>query len=107
MSVLETFVHDPLVEWTRRAPVTKVIRALVLQRKAKAALENIGARLEGVAVGVGYAPSLPLSTSGQVRRLIEEATSLFNLVCVHLVDVLFLKVIAVYFKMYYCCTVPW
>jgi len=75
MSVLETFVHDPLVEWTRG----RSQNAQVSERKAKEALENIGARLEGVVVGVGAAPSLPLSTSGQVRRLIEEATSLKNL----------------------------
>lgn len=30
-------------------------------------------------VGVGAAPSLPLSTAGQARRLIEEAVSLENL----------------------------
>lgn len=36
-------------------------------------------RLEGVVVGVGAAPSLPLSTAGQARRLIEEAVSLENL----------------------------
>jgi serine/threonine-protein kinase ATR len=85
MSVLETFVHDPLVEWTRgKSTSNQSNTKLVLQRKAKAALENIGARLEGVVVGVGAAPSLPLSTSGQVRRLIEEATSLFNLASMYI-----------------------
>jgi serine/threonine-protein kinase ATR len=79
MSVLETFVHDPLVEWTRgKSSSNQSNTNVVSQRKAKEALENIGARLEGVVVGVGAAPSLPLSTSGQVRRLIEEATSLVN-----------------------------
>ena len=38
-------------------------------------MEKIRSRLEGVVVGVGAAPSLPLSTQGQTRRLIEEATS--------------------------------
>jgi serine/threonine-protein kinase ATR len=64
MSVLETFVHDPLVEWTR---------------VSRDALEKIRSRLEGVVVGVGAAPSLPLSPQGQARRLVEEAVSLSNL----------------------------
>ena len=34
---------------------------------------------EGVVVGVGAAPSLPLSCQGQARRLIEEAVSRSNL----------------------------
>ena len=41
----------------------------------KEALDKIKSRLEGVVVGVGSAPSLPLSPQGQARRLIEEATS--------------------------------
>ena len=85
MSVLETFVHDPLVEWTRgKSSSNQSNTNVVSQRKAKEALENIGARLEGVVVGVGAAPSLPLSTSGQVRRLIEEATSLVNLASMYI-----------------------
>jgi len=85
MSVLETFVHDPLVEWTRgKSSSSQSNTNIVSQRKAKEALENIGARLEGVVVGVGAAPSLPLSTSGQVRRLIEEATSLVNLASMYI-----------------------
>lgn len=47
--------------------------------RPREALEKIRSRLEGVVVGVGAAPSLPLSTAGQARRLIEEATSLDSL----------------------------
>ena len=43
------------------------------------ALASIEARLQGVVVGVGAAPSLPLSVEGQVHRLIAEAVSLENL----------------------------
>lgn len=43
------------------------------------AISNIKARLEGIMVGVGAAPSLPLSIEGQAQRLIEEAISLENL----------------------------
>ena len=40
---------------------------------------SIEARLQGVVVGVGAAPSLPLSVEGQVHRLILEAVSHDNL----------------------------
>jgi len=43
------------------------------------AISNIEARLQGVVVGVGAAPSLPLAVEGQARRLIAEAVSLKNL----------------------------
>jgi serine/threonine-protein kinase ATR len=42
-------------------------------------MSNIEARLQGVVVGVGAAPSLPLSVEGQAHRLIQEAVSLENL----------------------------
>jgi serine/threonine-protein kinase ATR len=86
MSVLETFVHDPLVEWskavksgagTRGGDAAKAAGRdeTAEQERGKEALEKIRSRLEGVVVGVGSAPSLPLSPQGQARRLIEEATS--------------------------------
>ena len=43
------------------------------------AISNIEARLQGVVVGVGAAPSLPLAVEGQARRLIAEAVSHKNL----------------------------
>ena len=58
----------------------------------KEALDKITSRLEGVVVGVGSAPSLPLSPQGQARRLIEEATSRkAPREHVHLVDAVVLK----------------
>ena len=52
--------------------------------RGKEALEKIKSRLEGVVVGVGAAPSLPLSPQGQARRLIEEAASRKNLGCMYI-----------------------
>ena len=92
MSVLDTFVHDPLLEWTRAAAkqqqqqgggAAHVAVALATGgedlAKSLELLTRIRSRLEGVVVGVGAAPSLPLSTAGQARRLIEEAVNLDNL----------------------------
>ncbi|KAF3434771.1 hypothetical protein FNV43_RR21857 [Rhamnella rubrinervis] len=58
MSVLETFIHDPLVEWTKSH---KSSRVEVQNPHAQRAISNIEARLQGVVVGVGAAPSLPLA----------------------------------------------
>ncbi|CAK7329438.1 unnamed protein product [Dovyalis caffra] len=76
MSVLETFIHDPLVEWTKSHKSSGVE---VQNPHAQRAINNIEARLQGVVVGVGAAPSLPLAVEGQVRRLIAEAVSHKNL----------------------------
>ncbi|KAJ3693956.1 hypothetical protein LUZ60_009436 [Juncus effusus] len=76
MSVLETFIHDPLVEWTKSHKSSGVE---VQNPHAQRAISNIKARLQGVVVGVAAAPSLPLSVEGQARRLIAEAVSHKNL----------------------------
>ncbi|KAM7257739.1 hypothetical protein ACFE04_013480 [Oxalis oulophora] len=76
MSVLETFIHDPLVEWTKSHKSSGVE---VQNPHAQLAMSNIEARLQGVVVGVGAAPSLPLAVEGQARRLIAEAVSHKNL----------------------------
>ncbi|MCO5595170.1 hypothetical protein L7F22_049209 [Adiantum nelumboides] len=76
MSVLETFIHDPLVEWTKSHKSSGIE---VKNPHAQRALVNIKARLQGVVVGVGAAPSLPLSVEGQAHQLIAEAVSHENL----------------------------
>ncbi|XP_010266921.1 PREDICTED: serine/threonine-protein kinase ATR isoform X2 [Nelumbo nucifera] len=76
MSILETFIHDPLVEWTKSH---KSSRVEVQNPHAQRAISNIEARLQGVVVGVGAAPSLPLAVEGQAQRLIAEAVSHKNL----------------------------
>ncbi|CDP14533.1 unnamed protein product [Coffea canephora] len=76
MNVLETFIHDPLVEWTKSHKSSGIE---VQNPHAQRAISNIEARLQGVVVGVGAAPSLPLAVEGQARRLIAEAVSHKNL----------------------------
>ncbi|XP_021753008.1 serine/threonine-protein kinase ATR-like isoform X1 [Chenopodium quinoa] len=76
MSVLETFIHDPLVEWTKSHKSSGVE---VQNPHAQRAISNIEARLQGIVVGVAAAPSLPLAVEGQARRLTAEAVSHKNL----------------------------
>lgn len=76
MSVLETFIHDPLVEWTKSHKLSGVE---VQNPHGQRAISNIEARLQGIVVGVAAAPSLPLAVEGQARRLIAEAVSHKNL----------------------------
>eukprot|EP00475_Leptophrys_vorax_P032402 TRINITY_DN49930_c0_g3_i1.p1 TRINITY_DN49930_c0_g3~~TRINITY_DN49930_c0_g3_i1.p1 ORF type:complete len:338 (+),score=81.80 TRINITY_DN49930_c0_g3_i1:151-1014(+) len=64
LNVLDSFLYDPLVEWTKGSPVN-----------ANSALDAIKKRLHG---SIG-AEALPLSVQGQVNLLIEEATSHDNL----------------------------
>jgi serine/threonine-protein kinase ATR len=75
MTVLETFVHDPLLEWYQRKQQHQSETKSFAQR----ALDKIQWRLEGKVVGVGAAPSLPLAPRGQARRLVDEATDWDNL----------------------------
>ncbi|KAG6530237.1 serine/threonine-protein kinase ATR-like [Zingiber officinale] len=79
--ILETFLYDPLVEWTESHKSSKVE---VQNPYAQRAISNIKARLEGIVVGVGARPSLPLAVEGQVQCLIKEAISLGNLGKMHI-----------------------
>lgn len=68
MSVLQTFVHDPLIEWSssnreekdgsKVSPAVKAMTDIVLKLK-----------------GQKEKDTLPLSVHGQVHQLIQEATS--------------------------------
>ncbi|UPR01432.1 phosphatidylinositol kinase [Chloropicon primus] len=78
LNVLETFVHDPLVEWTHHGTQAGA-QASTTNTYARQAMANIASRLSGVVVGVNANPSLPLSAEGQTDRLIAEATSKENL----------------------------
>jgi len=73
MSVLETFLHDPLVEWMleKRTGRKDIGSARDHAVKARRLIED---KLRGI-VGHGF----PLSTEGQVERLIGDATSDENL----------------------------
>ncbi|KAJ2697835.1 hypothetical protein FB645_005817 [Coemansia sp. IMI 203386] len=79
MSVLESFLHDPLVEWSRRttrssrqAAASTSTKNGVNQPNEQAAkcLNIINRKLQGILQGVA-----PISVEGQVDALIREATS--------------------------------
>ncbi|KAJ2487857.1 hypothetical protein EV174_000288 [Coemansia sp. RSA 2320] len=76
MSVLESFLHDPLVEWSKRA--TRSSRAPGAKEPSASAqpnehaarsLHTIDRKLQGILQGI-----VPLSVEGQVDELIREAT---------------------------------
>ncbi len=65
MSVLESFIHDPLCEWTSKRKGKDVGNEF-----AKKSLSVIEKKLQGM-VTVG----LPLGIEGQVHELIQQATN--------------------------------
>eukprot|EP00871_Galdieria_phlegrea_P003003 jgi/Galph1/3703/GphlegSOOS_G2332.1 len=87
MSVLETFLHDPLVEWERTGggkyrsnrgkESTSMGENKCLERNNHAlkARKSVDQKLQGIVTGSG----LPLSVEGQVERLISEAIDEENL----------------------------
>ncbi|XP_068960779.1 serine/threonine-protein kinase ATR isoform X2 [Petaurus breviceps papuanus] len=84
MSVLKTFIHDPLVEWSK--PVKGSSKAQfnetgeVVNEKAKTHVLDIEQRLQGVIKARNRVTGLPLSIEGHVHYLIQEATD-ENLLC--------------------------
>ena len=93
MSVLETFLYDPLVEWKedsgrtrrgvgaqQRAPVhhnqghADALNPEAVNQEAKSILRKVEKIISGE-----YGAYFPLSTEGQVDKLIKEATSPINL----------------------------
>ncbi|EMD40504.1 hypothetical protein CERSUDRAFT_44292 [Gelatoporia subvermispora B] len=87
MSVLDAFVHDPLVEWEdekrkleREAQRRNVVRSSVdLRELAKHALQPIEKKLNGIYTTSRERPEKETSTSNLVQMLIQEATSSANL----------------------------
>ncbi|EMP40340.1 Serine/threonine-protein kinase ATR [Chelonia mydas] len=84
MSVLKTFIHDPLVEWSK--PVKGHTKAQVnetgevVNEKAKTHVLDIEQRLQGVIKTRNRVKGLPLSIEGHVHYLIQEAND-ENLLC--------------------------
>ncbi|XP_014987478.3 serine/threonine-protein kinase ATR isoform X2 [Macaca mulatta] len=84
MSVLKTFLHDPLVEWSKpvkghsKAPLNET--GEVVNEKAKTHVLDIEQRLQGVIKTRNRVTGLPLSIEGHVHYLIQEATD-ENLLC--------------------------
>ncbi|KAK9914842.1 hypothetical protein WJX75_001188 [Coccomyxa subellipsoidea] len=83
VSVMETFVHDPLCEWTQRKHQRSSAEEMD-NPQAKDALATLEGRLTGTLMGVRSIPSLPLSAEGQAHRLIAEATDKENLGCMYI-----------------------
>ena len=90
MTCAETFLYDPLVDWTKSgsdrsgrsggAGAGGVDAAGEVENPAaKDALATIEGRLSGTLLGVLSQPSLPLSCEGQAQRLIIEASDKQNL----------------------------
>ncbi|XP_069753467.1 serine/threonine-protein kinase ATR isoform X3 [Narcine bancroftii] len=84
MSVLKTFLHDPLVEWSKptkgSARVQPNETGEVINEKAKTHVQDIEKRLHGVIKTRNKVNGLPLSIEGHVHYLIQEATN-ENLLC--------------------------
>lgn len=97
LSMAETFVHDPFVDWVKEGAFFTLIAAswsflffpLFADGSSTAgeaenpgaidALNTLNGRLIGTLIGINSAPSLPLSVEGQVQRLLDEASTLENL----------------------------
>ena len=81
---MDTFVHDPLVEWTKDDKKARNMAAVsglaeAENPQAKDAMATIEGRLKGTLLGVSARPCMPLSVEGHVHRLIVEATAKENL----------------------------
>ncbi|TKS86882.1 Serine/threonine-protein kinase atr [Collichthys lucidus] len=78
MSVLKTFLHDPLVEWSKQAKGLSKAQANetgeIVNEKAKTHVCDIEQRLQGVIKSRNKVLGLPLSIEGHVHYLIQEAT---------------------------------
>lgn len=86
MSVAESFVHDPLVDWSWRSSKSPRPEEDAARRAAEGenpaaldALRQIQGRINGTLIGVASIPSLSLSVEGHVHRLIQEAVDKDNL----------------------------
>ncbi|GCC38565.1 hypothetical protein chiPu_0017080 [Chiloscyllium punctatum] len=84
MSVLKTFLHDPLVEWSKPVKGSTKVQpnetGEVINEKAKTHVQDIEKRLHGVIKTRNKVKGLPLSIEGHVHYLIQEATNI-NLLC--------------------------
>lgn len=81
LSIMDTFVHDPLVDWAKSEEKRGSSRAEkeADNPQARDWLNTISGRLQGTLLGVTSEPCMPLSVQGQTQRLIQEATSIENL----------------------------
>ncbi|XP_064619014.1 serine/threonine-protein kinase ATR-like [Lineus longissimus] len=81
MSVLKTFIYDPLVEWSKQPKGKSPETGEIKNEKAQHHVQAIESRLEGI-IKVGMRRGrnmLPLSVEGHVNHVIQEATNPKNL----------------------------
>lgn len=74
MSVLETFLHDPLIEWSKHQ------KGAANNLKAKSTLSVIDRKL----MGLSSSSKLAINVNGQVQELISHATDAENLAGMYL-----------------------
>lgn len=67
MCVLESFIHDPLIEWSKKSKAPNDSLGL-------SSMKRVNQKLEGV-----IDSAIPLTIEGQVNQLILDATSQVNL----------------------------
>ncbi|KAJ9523632.1 hypothetical protein QJQ45_007291 [Haematococcus lacustris] len=91
MTCAETFLYDPLVDWSKGSGSRAAAAAAAASSAngepvaeqenpmAKDALATIDGRLAGTLLGVRSLPSLPLSVEGHAARLMAEAMDKDNL----------------------------
>jgi serine/threonine-protein kinase ATR len=92
LSVMDAFLHDPLVEWTQRKGKGAAGGAGPApgageggdNPAARDALATIEGRLRGTLLGVRSRPCMPLSVEGHAHRLILEAANKENLAILYL-----------------------
>ncbi|OLY83968.1 Protein kinase rad3 [Smittium mucronatum] len=72
-SVLDTFINDPLVEWSNLSNKKNEYKHELIEEAARQALGKIGTKLDG------FYHSSYIPVSGQVDELIKEATDPINL----------------------------
>ncbi|KAJ1509396.1 hypothetical protein HMI54_002422 [Coelomomyces lativittatus] len=70
MIILESFLHDPLIEWKSKKKSHAELNENEMRNEAEAILKKIRNRLQGI---LEY--GTPLSVSGQVEELIQQAMS--------------------------------
>lgn len=77
LSIMDTFVHDPLVDWAKSR--ARDGGAESENPQARDWLATMDGRLRGTLLGVSSRPCMPLSVEGHTHRLIQEAGNKENL----------------------------
>ena len=79
MPIMETFLHDPLVDWQKKSRSSGAINHVADNPMARDALMTIDGRLRGTLLGVASRPCMAMSVAGHAASLIQEAVNKENL----------------------------